>query len=420
MLAVLHPGQMGSAVARALTDAGHQVGCALDHRSVATRERARTLGLADAGSVGALISQSEVVFSVCPPHASLGIARVVAGYHGIFVDANAVAPRTAMEVAAIVESAGATYVDAAIIGPPPGAPGDTRLYLSGAGASDVASLFAGTLFDARVLSTGPFAASALKMMYAAWTKGTAALLLSVDAAARRLGVDGALIAEWEESEDQLNERVKSSARSAAAKAWRWSAEMKEVATTFAQVGAPEAFHLGAAEIFARLPRDLAPDDPHLRERIGDALTRPAPGPNRTDSVRRAPPVRRHPGVLLSALGRSADMMSLDELLSSWAIKLRETEEVTWFGLCTLGTTSGFVLVTSCRLCFVELAGKRALQERTLHSIVAVEERGVRRRRLRIRGEDWEIEVRGLGAGQSISQLRQALLGELADTDPRGH
>jgi hypothetical protein len=78
------------------------------------------------------------------------------------------------------------------------------------------------------------------------------------------------------------------------------------------------------------------------------------------------------------------------------------------------------LVTSCRLCFVELAGKRALQERTLHSIVAVEERGVRRRRLRIRGEDWEIEVRGLGAGQSISQLRQALLGELADTDPRGH
>jgi hypothetical protein len=171
-----------------------------------------------------------------------------------------------------VESQGATYVDAAIIGPPPVAPGDTRLYLSGAGAAAVAALFRGTLFEARVISTDPFAASALKMMYAAWTKGTAALLLAIDAAALELDVDVALMTEWHTSQRQLPARLKSAAQSAAAKGWRWSPEMEQVALTFADVGAPDAFHLGAAEIFARLPSGVGPDDPQLRERICAALT----------------------------------------------------------------------------------------------------------------------------------------------------
>ena len=53
----------------------------------------------------------------------------------MFVDANAISPGTAQEVARIVEAEGAGYVDGGIIGPPPSEPGRTRLYLSGSRAA---------------------------------------------------------------------------------------------------------------------------------------------------------------------------------------------------------------------------------------------------------------------------------------------
>ena len=106
-----------------------------------------------------------------------------AGFGGLYLDANAIAPATAREVAGIVEGGGATFVDGGIIGPPPSAEGGTRLYLSGPRAAEVRRLFAGTDLDVRVLE-GETTASALKMAYAGWTKGTAALILAVRGLAR--------------------------------------------------------------------------------------------------------------------------------------------------------------------------------------------------------------------------------------------
>ena len=122
-----------------------------------------------------------MVLSICPPHGALGVARSVAGFGGIFVDANAVSPDTAREIRAVVESGGARFVDGGIIGPPPGA---------------VARLCEQTPMDARVVDGDPGAAPALKMAYAAWTKGTSALLLGARAAARAHGVEEALLDEW--------------------------------------------------------------------------------------------------------------------------------------------------------------------------------------------------------------------------------
>jgi hypothetical protein len=144
----------------------------------------------------------------------------------------------------------ARFVDGGIVGPPP-AGTETRLYLSGEEAPAIAALFAGTNVDARVLSDTTGDASALKMTYAAWTKGTAAMLLAVRDAARAYGVEEALLREWKESQPELAERLAAAERSAASKGWRWVGEMEQIAETFAAAGLPEGFHRAAAEIFRR-------------------------------------------------------------------------------------------------------------------------------------------------------------------------
>jgi Domain of unknown function (DUF1932)/NAD binding domain of 6-phosphogluconate dehydrogenase len=269
-IGLLHPGEMGAAVGECLVRAGHQVLWVPEGRSAATAARAASAGLTAAdGGLAELVRRSGVVVSVCPPHAALGIAREVAGFGGVYVDANAISPATAREVARIVEAGGASYVDGGIIGTPPVAPGFIRLYLSGARAGEVARLFAGSEVDARVVGDGPgsvwspessgfseasgfsCAASAVKMAYASWTKGSAALLLAARVLARAEGVEEVLLGEWAISQPGLADRSARAAGSAAAKGWRWVAEMEEIASAMAAAGLPDGFHLAASEIYSR-------------------------------------------------------------------------------------------------------------------------------------------------------------------------
>jgi 3-hydroxyisobutyrate dehydrogenase-like beta-hydroxyacid dehydrogenase len=259
-MGLLHPGEMGAAVGRCLTGAGYEVLWASEGRGAQTAARARAAGLTDAGTPAEVAERADIIFSICPPHAALDVAWAVQGFSGLFVDANAISPATAREVALMVEEGGATYVDGGIIGmPPPASPptaagSSTRLYLSGEEAQTVRGLFDGTSLDSRVLGSGPLAASSIKMAYAAWTKGTAALLLAVRGLARAEGVEDALLAEWAMSQPSLQDRSRGAADSAAAKGWRWVAEMEEIAASMAADGLPDGFHQAAAEIFRRSPR----------------------------------------------------------------------------------------------------------------------------------------------------------------------
>lgn len=239
IVGLLHPGEMGSAIGRALQAAGHEVLWASAGRSDATRARAASFR--DAGTAPALAREAEVVLSICPPHAAVDVARSAEGLAGTYVDAKAISPARAREVAAIRQP----YVDGGIVGSPPRASGDTRLYLSGAGAYEVAALFDGSVVETRVVRD----ASALKMAYAAWGKGTAAMLLAVRDVARRYGVWDALEAEWRESQPGLDERLAAAERSAAKKGWRWIGEMEEIADTFVGAGAPDGFHRAAAAVY---------------------------------------------------------------------------------------------------------------------------------------------------------------------------
>jgi 3-hydroxyisobutyrate dehydrogenase-like beta-hydroxyacid dehydrogenase len=243
VIGVLHPGAMGAAVAACLAAAGHEVLWASEGRSRETA--ARAAGLRDAGSIAALASECELLLSICPPHAAVDVARSVAGSGGVYVDANAISPQSAREIAGII---GPGYVDGGIIGPPPVRAGTTRVYLSGARAGDVAAAFAGTPLEARVIG-GAVSASALKMAYAAWTKGSAALLLAIQATAAELGVEAVLREEWDLSQPDAAGRLETARAAADAKAWRWVAEMREIAATFAAAGQPDGFHRAAAELY---------------------------------------------------------------------------------------------------------------------------------------------------------------------------
>ncbi len=234
IVGLLQPGEMGATVGNALVTAGHDVLWASEGRSDASRARASAF--TDAETAADVAARAEVVFSVVPPHAALDTARALAGYAGIYVDANAIAPGTAREVGTHF----ARFVDGGIIGGPP----EPRLYLSGEDAETVAALFAGSPIEARVTSD----ASALKCAFAGWSKGSGALLLTIRAYAERTGVWDDLAAEWP---PKLHARLASAERSAKAKGWRWVGEMEEIAAALETEGMPGGFHEAAAKIYRK-------------------------------------------------------------------------------------------------------------------------------------------------------------------------
>ncbi len=234
IVGLLHPGEMGAAVGRCLQANRHEVLWASDGRSSASGDRARTFR--DVGTVGALAAEAELILSICPPHAAFDVAREVEGFDGTYVDANAVSPMRAREIAAIHPR----FVDGGIVGGPPEEPG-TTLYLSGPGAASVAVLFVGTNLEPRVVAN----ASAIKMTYAAWSKGSAAMLLAIRDVARHFGVED----EWELAAPELAQRLPRAEHAAATKGWRWVGEMEEIADTFAAAGQPDGFHRAAARVY---------------------------------------------------------------------------------------------------------------------------------------------------------------------------
>lgn len=251
---VLHPGQMGATFAAALVKGDRTVYWASSGRSKETLNRATEARLNDAGTLKALCSSCQFVFSICPPDQATALAEQVvdSGFNGTYVDCNAVSPSTAHRVSDIITQAGGRCVDGGIIGPPAIRAGTTRLYLSGESAVEVAALFENTVVDARVIGAETGAASALKMAYAGWTKGSMALLMTQYALARKEGVESALLEEWLLSQAGLEEKLRNSCASTAPKAWRFEGEMKEIADTLEQAGLPRAWFDAAAETYQRL------------------------------------------------------------------------------------------------------------------------------------------------------------------------
>lgn len=255
---------MGVTVGRALRDSGHAVLWVPAGRSDATRGRAVAAGLEACDSLEELARVADGIISVCPPSAAESLADEVmrAGFSGVFVDANAVAPETARR---LHQRVGDAFVDGGIIGPPATNPGTTRLYVAGDDAPAVREWFGEGNLTVELVPGAAGAASALKICYAAYTKGVSALLLGIRALAEAEGVAGSLLAEWTISQPTLAARSESAALGSSPKAWRFVGEMEEIAASFAAQGLPDGFHLAAAEIYRRLEqfkdmRDVSLED----------------------------------------------------------------------------------------------------------------------------------------------------------------
>jgi 3-hydroxyisobutyrate dehydrogenase-like beta-hydroxyacid dehydrogenase len=253
-IGLLHPGAMGASIGAALQRAGSRVQWCPSGRSAETCKRADAAHLHPVGSLGELAVTSDVLLSVCPPDAALELARSVAaaGFRGVYVDANAVRRATAEAIERELTRAGATCVDGGILGPPVQAGKATLLWLSGARAEETAALFAGSGLEAKVVGAAVGQASALKMAFAAWTKGSTALLTSVRALADAEGVGDALLESWALLSPEVAEQSVRGAVGAAPKAWRWVGEMREIAASFEAVGLPGGFHRAAADVYERL------------------------------------------------------------------------------------------------------------------------------------------------------------------------
>lgn len=272
-IGVLHPGNMGVSVAASIRQGGHTVYWASEGRSPQTAERAKENGLTDAGTLQGVCDASDIVFSICPPEAASQLASDVkaSGFGGTFVDANAISPVRMTSIAADLEPAGITVVDGGIIGHPAWKPGTTWLYLSGAAAGQVTEVSSAGPLHTEIIDGDIGKASALKMCYAAFSKGTTALTCAILATADELGVRDELNGHWERDQAGLAEKREMATRGVTAKAWRFVAEMNEISETFDKAGLPGGFHAAAADLYTRLSHLKSGPHPSDLRVVLDAL-----------------------------------------------------------------------------------------------------------------------------------------------------
>ena len=274
-IGILHPGEMGVSVAATAINSGHTVYWTSEGRSDKTRQRADRYRVAELDTLATLCQTCETIVCVCPPSAAEDMAQAVvkSGFKGLYLDANAIAPRRSIDIGARMQAGGIEFVDGGIIGGPAWMPRETWLYLSGTAAKEIATLFSKGPLETKIIGGEIGKASALKMCYAAYTKATTALLTAILTTAESLGVREELYQQWDKHEAGFSEQVNRRVRGATAKAWRFEGEMKEIASTFREAGLPEGFHLAAAEVYHRMARFKDSDEtPVLTDVVNALLT----------------------------------------------------------------------------------------------------------------------------------------------------
>ncbi|HET7036047.1 MAG TPA: DUF1932 domain-containing protein [Thermomicrobiaceae bacterium] len=255
VVAVMSPGQMGHAVGRVLARHGLRVITSLAGRGERTAGLARAAGIEDVGSLDRVVAEADIVLSLLPSAAAPLLAEQLAerlagrGRPLVFVECNALAPQTTRAIAATVAEAGATVVDAGIVGGPPTERRGPKFYLSGPDLEGVRVLGRYGL-DLRPIGTEIGQASAMKMCYAALTKGLNALGTELLLAADAHGLRAALLDELQASQPALLAWLEEAVPGMPPKSRRWVSEMREIAATLEALGLSPGYHLAAADLFS--------------------------------------------------------------------------------------------------------------------------------------------------------------------------
>ena len=258
-VAIIAPGSMGAGIARRLADQNVKVLTSLTGRSAASAKRASDAGMQAVAD--RQLAEADFLLSIVPPGEALALAQRLApiladaNHKPVYVECNAISPPTMLKVADAINPPGCGFSGAAIIGPPP-KPGssNTKIYAAGPFAKDLAALNDYGLI-VRVLDGPLTAASALKMSYAGITKGFTALGAAMMLAATRGGSAEALKAELAESQSELLGFLGKSVPGMYAKAYRWVAEMDEIADFIGEEFAEHAMQSAAARFYERIADD---------------------------------------------------------------------------------------------------------------------------------------------------------------------
>ena len=252
-IAILSPGEMGHSVGRCLLAGGFDVATCLTGRSERTRTLTAAAGIRDEPDLDELVRNTDLILAILVPDKARALAGQVAevmkrtGSSPAYADCNAISPDSAREIDRVVTAAGGRFIDAGIIGGPPGADEKTRFYASGPHEAILTQL------DGHGILVRPMGgevgrASGIKMCYASVTKGTSALHAAALTAAEVMGLGEELLAEFAESQGQRLKAM-SGVNSLSAKAFRWIGEMREIAATYERAGVSPGFHEGAEHIF---------------------------------------------------------------------------------------------------------------------------------------------------------------------------
>jgi putative dehydrogenase len=270
IVGVIAMGEMGSGVARRLHERGATVITSLAGRSAASAARAQKAGAIPVSTDDEFVAQAGTILSIVPPGDAVALAERLAPTitkatrKPVYVDCNAISPQTAEQIGAVLAGTGCTYVDAGIIGPPPSATGRTIFYASGPGAKEFERLGSYGL-SIRLMDGPNGAASAMKLSYAGITKGCTAVGSAMMLGATRGGTAEALLQELSESQPMLLNWMRSFVGRMPPKAYRWVAEMEEIAKFQQDDAAARDMYLGIARFYQQIAAALEAPKP------GDAV-----------------------------------------------------------------------------------------------------------------------------------------------------
>jgi 3-hydroxyisobutyrate dehydrogenase-like beta-hydroxyacid dehydrogenase len=256
-IGVIAMGEMGSGVARRLHERGATVITQLTGRSAASAARAERAGAVPVATDEEFVRQADFILSIVPPGDAVALAVRLApalkraGRKTVYVDCNAVSPQTAERIGEALRDTGCIYVDAGIIGPPPGPNARTIFYASGPGAQDFERL-AECGLSVRVMDGPNGAASAMKLSYAGITKGCTAIGSAMMLGSTRGGTADALLQELSESQPMLLNWMRGFVSRMPPKAYRWVAEMEEIAQFQGDDPAARDMYLGIARFYEQI------------------------------------------------------------------------------------------------------------------------------------------------------------------------
>jgi L-threonate 2-dehydrogenase len=266
-VALIGAGEMGSAVGRRLHEMGARVITELKGRSEQSARRVADAGLEVIGDDQLLVSEAKFVLSIVPPGVAFAVAERLRGPLSrsspkpIFVECNAVAPKTVRRIGTMLSETGCGFVDAGIIGGPPPTNNlikGPRFYACGPHAQMFARLAQHGL-DIAVLEAPIGAASALKLSYAGLTKGFTALGAAMIGAAAREHLADALRAELARSQPDMLVRLERFVPAMFTKAHRWVAEMEEIADFTGEEAMGAEIYQGAARLYERIAAEFESD-----------------------------------------------------------------------------------------------------------------------------------------------------------------